>query len=128
MDWYEVLKIDDEATKQQIKEKYQSLLLTLHPDKNDGKISQDFNNVLKAGKILLDDSERKKFDAERKSILDGQKDNFYRIVTLYEFNKDENMRICRCGRDFVMEETLNVDMEIVVECDTCSLCIKIILS
>ena len=82
----------------------------------------------KAGKILLDEAERKKFDAERKSILDGQKDNFYKIVTLNQFNEDENMRICRCGGDFVMEEKPDVDREIVVECDTCSLCIKIILS
>lgn len=60
---FEVLQLDTKATVDQIKKKYRSLSMLVHPDKNQSNIDQAqqaFDVVNRAYKVLSNDVTRKK--------------------------------------------------------------------
>jgi len=59
---YDILGIERDATKEEIKKAYRKLANEHHPDHNDGKESPEFIDITKAYKILSDDEKRKEYD------------------------------------------------------------------
>lgn len=63
MNYYEILEIKNDATKEEIKKKYHLLSKKYHPDKNNG-IDEHFKKIKEAYDILYDDEMRKKYDIQ----------------------------------------------------------------
>lgn len=64
-DYYSILGIDRNATKEEIKKAYRKLALLHHPDKNpdDPNSSEKFNSISEAYEVLSDESKRKNYDS-----------------------------------------------------------------
>jgi len=63
MNYYDLLELSSEATKEEIKKQYHSLSKKYHPDKNNGEDTQ-FKKIKEAFDVLYDDEERKKYDIQ----------------------------------------------------------------
>lgn len=62
-DYYEVLGIERDATREQIKHAYRQLALQYHPDKNAGPdAAAKFRELAEAYAVLSDDTKRKEYD------------------------------------------------------------------
>tara|TARA_Y100001980_G_C14556722_1_gene349655 strand:+ start:16693 stop:17280 length:588 start_codon:yes stop_codon:yes gene_type:complete len=61
MDYYTILDLNENCTKEEIKKKYRELCLIYHPDKNNGDDKQ-FKKINEAYEILYDDEKRKKYN------------------------------------------------------------------
>lgn len=59
---YDTLKINKDASLKEIKKSYYKLAEKYHPDKNDGKESQEFIDITTAYTILKDTAKRKEYD------------------------------------------------------------------
>ncbi|KEG11082.1 putative chaperone protein DNAj [Trypanosoma grayi] len=67
-DYYAVLGVSRDATGRQIKEAYNRLVLTVHPDKNPSKsAAAHFDAVTKAYRVLGNEEKRRKYDIGGKS-------------------------------------------------------------
>jgi len=62
-DYYKTLGVEKDATPEQIKKAYRKQANEHHPDKNDGKSSETFTDLVEAYKCLGDDTNRKSYDA-----------------------------------------------------------------
>lgn len=68
--YYKILGLTLNATKDEIKKKYKELALRYHPDKN--KNSDDmFKKISEAYKVLTDDKERKLYDSNLETHFDN---------------------------------------------------------
>lgn len=135
---YDVLGCDRSATREQLKRCYQKLALQYHPDKRkDGSSSQNvaadrFGLIDSAWKTLGDPFTRQEYDAQ---LLDTEMvengANVSDTVELRDMSKvrgeDKYRYPCRCGGCYVL--TLGAEEApepvLLVECDTCSLCIAV---
>jgi curved DNA-binding protein CbpA len=61
-DYYSILNLNKNCTKEEIKKSYHKLSLKYHPDKNGGEDSEEFRKIHEAYEILYDDEERKLYD------------------------------------------------------------------
>ena len=62
-DYYEILGVSKNATKEQIKDAYRKLALQYHPDRNKSSGAEEkFKEISEAYAILSDDEKRKQFD------------------------------------------------------------------
>jgi len=60
-DYYEVLNVDRNATKEEIKNKFRKLALQFHPDRNkDAGAEEKFKEISEAYAVLSDDEKKKK--------------------------------------------------------------------
>jgi len=68
-DWYEILELDPDAAKADIKKRYRELMKKYHPDQNNGNSEYDemVKKIIEANRILSDDKKRKEFDEKRKN-------------------------------------------------------------
>lgn len=123
--WYQILQVPREASALEIKTSYQSLILAHHPDKNGGKESQLFHLIVKAYEVLSNEVQRKKFDS---LLLEAECDaNVWMEVTPDQLDPEDRTFECRCGGLFVMEDELDKhSFPLLLDCDTCSLSIKVI--
>jgi len=64
MDYYTILKLNDNCTSEEIKKKYRELCLIYHPDKNDGE-DAEFKKINEAYETLSDLEKRKKYNITR---------------------------------------------------------------
>lgn len=137
MDWYQVLGSDPDDDKAMIKERYQQLLLQHHPDKNGGQESKTFHSIVQAWRILGASASRREYDAEQQCQKEHSEDAMiWKQIPLPDMEEeaDQWCEECRCGGDFILskqeleEVTTSSDTDtsyILVNCDTCSLSIKI---
>jgi molecular chaperone DnaJ len=63
-DYYEILGVDRDASKEEIKKAYRKLALQYHPDRSGGDKSKEdkFKEASEAAEVLLDDNKRKQYD------------------------------------------------------------------
>ena len=62
-DYYEILGIERDSSKSEIKKAYRKLALKYHPDKNpDKKAEEKFKEISEAYAVLYDDEKRKLYD------------------------------------------------------------------
>ena len=121
-----------------MKKSYQELLLRHHPDKNDGKESESFISVSEAWKVLGNKELRAIYDAEQSNcMLESSQDSaIWNTFSLTDLEEDDGMLsvTCRCGGKYQVEkeevEQLREDgeAEVLVDCDTCSLNILLLVS
>lgn len=75
-DLYDVLGVDEDASKEEIKKAYRTLARKHHPDRNpdDPNAEEKFKKVQKAYSILSDEEKREQYDAQRR--FGGQAEGF----------------------------------------------------
>lgn len=80
MDLYQILDINTDATKEEIRQAYKKLILIYHPDKSqDPQTKSKFQEIQTAYEILYDDVKRKEYD--RMTI--EQKNQIYDLIKQY---------------------------------------------
>ena len=92
MDYYKILELEDNCTKEEIKKKYYSLSLRYHPDKNNGDDEQ-FKKIHEAYETLYDNEKRKRYNIQRifKDIQFTEEDHqllekyYYQLINSNEF-------------------------------------------
>jgi molecular chaperone DnaJ len=128
-DYYEVLGVDQTATRDQIKHAYRRLALQYHPDKNkDPNAAPKFRELAEAYAVLSDDTKRKEYDttghagvSERWSseelMRDFQFGDFFggRFGDLSGMFGDLFGRRMRPGADAVRGADLRSDVELTLE-------------
>ena len=81
-DYYEVLNVDRNATKEEIKNKFRKLAFQFHPDRNKDAVEEKFKEISEAYAVLSDD-EKKKYDryghVGSEEVFRGSESNFDEI-------------------------------------------------
>ncbi len=99
-DYYKILGVDKDTNINDIKKKYRKLLAKYHPDKYKDHPEKErrtkekqFQLVQMAGKVLTDESAKKVYDLEQKTIKSkdfaGQKNSFEEFIKLQEAGMTE---------------------------------------
>lgn len=128
--YYTILNCDQNASHEQLKKSYQTLVKLHHPDKQDDlQTTEIYRKIDEAWQILKNAEARKEYDAR---LLN---DEFVKDLLIYatlnldelEWNKDENFYSynCRCGGLYIVPLNCLEDEECIVNCDECSLVIQI---
>uniref|UniRef100_T1JDW0 Diphthamide biosynthesis protein 4 n=1 Tax=Strigamia maritima TaxID=126957 RepID=T1JDW0_STRMM len=133
MTFYDLLGVEQNASRAEIKEKYQKLVRQVHPDKQELCDSNHFIEIDKAWKVLGDEDERRRYDAE---LLEKELENEICIQETIDSSmlskaRDVFYYPCRCGDTFSVEESQFKDHsqnDLLLGCNGCSLFIKIIFS
>lgn len=151
MNYYEILKVPNNASLDDIRKAYQQLILIHHPDKNPGgdndlfikidegtKITKNVQSTklqidnykssyFLAYKILKDSSTRKEYDS--KQFQDSSHLIIHDTVNSKDFKFDEankvNYFVCKCGGWYILDEESN-ERDYIICCDECSLVIKVL--
>lgn len=103
-----------------------------HPDKNGGLTSETFIQIDKAWKVLSDERKRSVYDAEQANAkLEREQDAaIWQTLQLCELEIDQTdtySLTCRCGGQYQieLEEVVELrereELEVLLDCDTCSL-------
>ena len=71
-DYYSILELNKNCSKEDIKKKYHRLSLKYHPDKNEGGNSERFRRITDAYKILYDDDRRKLYETYEEANKDNE--------------------------------------------------------
>jgi molecular chaperone DnaJ len=70
-DYYEILGVDRNASKEEIKKAYRKLALKFHPDKNPSKDAEEkFKEISEAYAVLYDDEKRAMYNSYGHSGID----------------------------------------------------------
>ncbi|XP_066505649.1 dnaJ homolog subfamily C member 24 [Hoplias malabaricus] len=136
--WYSILGAAPGDDLQELKQKYQRLVLVLHPDKQKPGLSEEeadlhlqrFIDVDQAWKVLSNEESRKMFDLQLRAQELKQSWPVDACVTLEDMDWDSENEWysydCRCGGEFHLEKDEAEEEEgSVVCCDTCSLSIEV---
>jgi diphthamide biosynthesis protein 4 len=127
---YEILGVKPDASLEEIRKAYQTLILRFHPDKRrEGKNDTDkYIRIDEAWKVLRDDEKRRVYDAE---LTQKQySDDFFvnEVLTRDDFIRNESEDIyyyrCRCGGYYIMPDQ-PPDEVCYISCDECSLVIQL---
>tara|TARA_B100000161_G_C33510017_1_gene395931 strand:+ start:248 stop:1126 length:879 start_codon:yes stop_codon:yes gene_type:complete len=100
IDYYEILELDENCSKKDIKQNYKKLCLKYHPDKNKEIDSNKFIKLKEAYDILIDDNKRNIYDYQRRFYFLKDFDlSDYEISylnTLYEkINNSYEIKFCK---------------------------------
>ena len=136
--YYEILNSCQGDTLDTIKQKYQKLLLQLHPDKQQqhglesassvDDIMNKYHDVSKAWKVLSDPELRKQYDASWKQRNTMQQWPIQEVVNFEEFDLCDDGNycyLCRCGGNLILTKTDALFQVDYVCCSMCSLCVKV---
>jgi len=132
-DFYQILGIDSNASLLTIKQRYHQLSLQYHPDKQD--VTDDhgchFVQVNTAYKVLSDVDLKQQYDLQYVSFKNAASVNINDQLNKVDLDEDEDSYYynCRCGGYYIlMKETAELPIpSLCVSCDTCSLCVQVIL-
>ena len=140
LDWYEVLGVAADASKEEIRQAYRRKALASHPDKT--KAGSDcFMRISHAATVLLDPEQRRAFDAARMHLATATKaaaapsgDMELDDMTFVEPADEDGgsgwySHACRCGGVHrVREDIVDVAFGSVdVPCDSCALVLRVVL-
>ena len=138
VDVYEVLGVRDDASAEELRRAYQQLALQHHPDRaRNGSAGTDsneeFQRIQTAWELIRDPTERRRYDAERRSKALYDASIVYRTdeVDLGEMDYTEDdagegvwKHACRCGETFVItEQQLCAGID-TISCRSCSLVLR----
>ena len=84
MDYYTILELNENCSKEEIKQKYRELCLLYHPDKNNGE-DEEFKKINEAYETLSDDDKRKKYNINRLFPTMDFTDDEYIILEKYYY-------------------------------------------
>lgn len=124
-----------EASQEELKKSYQSLILKYHPDKRipDDRADTEasFHLIDTAYKILRDPESRKIYDAEllQKEFCERPLvfDTVYRSEFTRDGESDLMCRNCRCGGTYIIpEDEYFAHESFFISCDECSLVIEVV--
>jgi len=90
-DYYEVLGVSRDATKEQIKESYRKLALQYHPDRNKSPDAEEkFKEISEAYAVLSDDEKRRQYDLYGHVGIEGRytAEEIFRGVDFEEIFRD----------------------------------------
>ncbi|KAJ8252087.1 hypothetical protein COCON_G00213990 [Conger conger] len=137
-DWYAILDASPSDCVQELKQKYQRLVLLYHPDKQGpgaaaGEVEQRlqrFIEVDQAWKILSNPETKTAYDLQRRAQELKQNWPVDAHISLDDMDWDDGEQVyrygCRCGGEFIIgKEETEEEEESVVCCDTCSLSIEV---
>ena len=87
-DYYEILGVPKNASKDEIKNVYRKLALQYHPDRNKSKGAEErFKEISEAYAVLSDDEKRKRYDTYgqvgSEEVFRGSEANFDEIFQRY---------------------------------------------
>ncbi len=88
-DYYDVLGVNKDADKGQIKKAYRKLALKYHPDKNPSKDAEEkFKEISEAYAVLSDDEKRQRYDQYGHAGIDQQysREDIFRNADFGDFN------------------------------------------
>lgn len=130
--YYTILGLNQDATDEEIKSKYQQLIKLYHPDKNNSNSSEEFIKIKDAWLVLRDEKTRKEYDS---NLLQNElHENSLIYVELNEceinFVNDTYKHPCRCGQYFIIDKEFHLfksemGEDYLMECIECSNCISI---
>ncbi|KAK3908409.1 DPH4-like protein [Frankliniella fusca] len=124
---YDVLGCNENATFEEIKRRYQELILKSHPDKATASDSSKeiFIKINEAWQTLRDPLKRKAYDAQ---LLAEQCDServLYATLTWNEmdFIDGSYLHPCRCGSSYIIhkDDTMDTRTDLYYQCSECSL-------
>ena len=129
-DFYKILGIKSDASLSVIKQRYHQLSLQHHPDKTQEK-GEDFVRVNLAYRVLSEPELKHQYDlqyvahANASVAIHDQVD-----LQDLEFDGSSHTMACRCGGVFSLPNaTAVLPLPMVcISCDTCSLCITVLLN
>jgi diphthamide biosynthesis protein 4 len=129
MSLYEVLGCHTNATYEELKRRYQELVLKYHPDKQENSLPATFVEIDKAWKILRDPEQRKLYDDQLAHIRLSEKPLIYATLTVSDLDRHEDTLnysyMCRCGGLYSISQTEVGLEDCFVHCEDCSLIIHI---
>ncbi|XP_063052219.1 dnaJ homolog subfamily C member 24 [Engraulis encrasicolus] len=137
IDCYSVLGANPGDSLQELKQKYQKLVLLYHPDKQSQDAAaveahqhlQKFIQVDQAWKILSNEETRREYDLQLRARELKQSWPVDAQISLEDMDWDSDTESytygCRCGGEFVIGKEELEEAEAIVCCDTCSLSIEI---
>jgi len=91
IDYYELLNVKDNFSKEELKKQYHKMCLKYHPDKNKGGDGSEFKEINEAYTILSDDLLKKDYDLQRRFMI------FHDI----DFTIDELELLSKYYNDFI---------------------------
>ena len=130
-DLYATLGVQPDASHAELKSRYQVLVRATHPDKLGGGGGDRFQRVQRAWRILGSPETREAYDraaAAARLCTAAVEDE----LPLSELQWREELaaywRDCRCGDGFVLPRGQVTPGELLVQCDSCSLTIRVLVS
>lgn len=96
-DYYEILGVSRNCTKDEIKRAYRNLALKYHPDRNNDKESEEkFKEIAEAYAVLYDEEKRKLYDMHEHSEIEKNysyeeifKEAYFSDL-FYDINSEQN--------------------------------------
>jgi curved DNA-binding protein CbpA len=91
LDYYKILEVKQDATKEEIKKKFRKLANIYHPDKNQNslKATEYFKIVLNAYEVLNNDIKRKDYDVRYNDFYRPTISNYNETINQTESNKKD---------------------------------------
>jgi len=83
---YNILNLNINCSKKDIRKSYLKLSKIYHPDKNNINISNNFIEISKAYHILYDDNKRNKYDLEQQNIYYKNVNDFASFLFIKSFD------------------------------------------
>ncbi|KAJ8344185.1 hypothetical protein SKAU_G00315140 [Synaphobranchus kaupii] len=137
-DWYAILDASPSDCFQELKQKYQRLVLLYHPDKQSPDAAtveveqrvERFIEVDQAWKILSNEETKRAYDLQRRAHELKQSWPVDAHICLDDMDWDDGEQVyrygCRCSGEFIIgKEETEEEEESVICCDTCSLSIEV---
>lgn len=106
--YYNILGLNENSSKVDIKKKYRVLSLKYHPDRPDGN-EEKFKEINKAYSILSDDSKRREYDNTIKKNVFGGGNNMDFFNNVFGMNPDIKRKFNNINRNMRFKQNLNIE-------------------
>jgi molecular chaperone DnaJ len=90
-DYYEILGVNKNATKDEIKKAYRKLALKYHPDRNKSPDAEEkFKEISEAYGVLVDDEKRRQYDLYGHAGIDSRytREDIFRTINIEDIFRD----------------------------------------